>query len=195
MNSYAEVVFWDVQHGNVAYIKSPNEKHIAIDLGTGSYGNRDSEFSPLFHLKHEWGGDQLNYLIITHPHKDHIDDILNFSRQPRVLLCPKYLPRQDIMEGIRDGDILLAPHHERENGYHNDLINLINPRLTIVSDGRFCDTSANSRYSEKSREWLVHRRNSENITRKCLTTNSDGAVFLRFGYDATREKFLYVTIN
>lgn len=83
---------------------------------------------------------------------------------------------------VEDADILLAPHHGRESAYHKEFVELVNPRVTIVSDGSLCDTSANHRYSAKSRGWTVHndtRRTSE--TRKCLTTNCDGEVYVSFG--------------
>lgn len=52
MNSHVEMVFWDVQHGHATYIKTPNNKHIVIDLGIGDYSGNDSTFSPLKQLKY-----------------------------------------------------------------------------------------------------------------------------------------------
>jgi hypothetical protein len=46
-----EVTVWDVQHGSAAYVKTPTEKHLAIDLGVGSFkAPADATFSPLYHL-------------------------------------------------------------------------------------------------------------------------------------------------
>jgi len=289
MSSQVEMVFWDVQHGHSTYIKSPNNRHIAIDLGIGDYSGSNTEFSPLRHLKYNYRVNQLDYVIVTHPHLDHIDDILNFDLlDPKVFHRPKQLTNQEVMEGVRqqdktkyekyceinnrynnpigggandpdnsdnfggmkimsfvpltcshdnfnnhsivtvieyadikvvipgdnqkcsfdalmlqnafqtaikDTDILLAPHHGRESGYDNDFVNLVNPRLTVVSDGRFCDTSANGRYSQKSRGWLVHKNeNGTSSERKCLTTNSDGEVFIKFGYNDNGSRFLSVHI-
>lgn len=275
MSSQVEIVFWDVQHGHATYIKTPNKKHIVIDLGIGDYSGKDTAFSPLKHLKYKYGVDQLDYVIITHTHLDHIDDILNFDLlSPKVLHRPKHINNEEVMEGVRDqdkakfekyceinnrynqpigggtddpdnpdnlggmkivsftpttcsrnnfnnhsivtaieysgikvvipgdneacsfqelmkretfkaavkdADILLAPHHGRENGYYNDFVTHVNPRLTIVSDGRFCDTSANGRYSQKSRGWTVFKGDGTSSERKCLTTNSDGEIFVKFG--------------
>ena len=61
--SETKIVFWDVEHGHAAYLKAPNGRHIVIDLGTGSYGSGD-EFSPLDHLKYQYGIKQLDYVII-----------------------------------------------------------------------------------------------------------------------------------
>lgn len=288
--SNCTVMFWDVQHGHATYIKTPNNRHIVVDLGTGDYSGNNLEFSPLRHLRSNYGVSQLDYVIITHPHLDHIDDILNFDMMsPKVFHRPKQLSNEEVMEGVLDrdrpkflkyceinslyntpisdnspnrtsnpdnwgglkiasfvpsscnhnnfnnhsivvvieyagskivipgdnencsfeellqsqsfrnaienADILLAPHHGRESGYHLDFINLVNPRLTVVSDGRFCDTSANPRYTAKSRGWTVHRRTGESRERKCLTTNSDGEVLVEFGYNNNQSRFLAVTIE
>jgi len=289
MRSQVEMVFWDVQHGHSTYIKTPNNRHIVIDLGIGDYSGRDTAFSPLKHLKYNYGVQQLDYVIVTHPHLDHIDDILNFDLlSPKVFCRPRQLNNQEVMEGVRDqdkekyekyceindrynhpigagtddpdnpdnfgamniesftprtclhsninnhsiitvieyadmkvvipgdnescsfdelmqqetfktaiknADILLAPHHGRESGYNNDFVNIVNPRLTVVSDGRFCDTSANGRYSQKSRGWVVHKSNGTSTERKCLTTNSDGEVFIKFGYNHDMNRFLSVRIT
>lgn len=288
MSSHVEMVFWDVQHGHATYIKSPNNRHVIIDLGIGDYSGRDTQFSPLRHLKNNYGVQQLDYVVITHPHLDHIDDILNFELlRPKVLCRPGEITNAEVMEGareqdkeklskyceindryiykieggtddpnipenygamkihtflpntcshnninnysiitvieyaeikvvvpgdnescsfdellklenfktaIKNADILLAPHHGRESGYNNDFVNLVNPRLTVVSDGRFCDTSANCRYSQKSRGWNVYKTNGRSIERKCLTTNSDGEVYIKFGYNDDKSRFLSVQI-
>lgn len=102
-----EVKIFDVQHGSSAYIKTPNNKHILHDLGCGSYNNGD-EFSPIHYVKNilnRQGIERLDKVIITHPHKDHIDDILNFMDvHPRVLHRPHSITREKVMEGVRDED-------------------------------------------------------------------------------------------
>lgn len=290
MSRQVELVFWDVQHGHSTYIKTPNNRHIVIDLGIGDYSGKDQNFSPLKHLKYNYNVQQLDYVIITHPHLDHIDDILNFDLlSPKVLNRPRHITNKEVMEGVRDADkakflkyceindryngtitddspdntsrpenwgglkietftpsscnhnnfnnhsiitvieyadikvvipgdnekcsfdelllserfkkaitnadILLAPHHGRESGYYLDFLNLVNPRLTVVSDGRFCDTNANAKYSAKSRGWLVHKKSGTSIERKCLTTNSDGEVYIKFGYENDNSRFLSVSIE
>jgi len=287
MNNQVEMVFWDVQHGHATYIKSPNGRHIVIDLGTGQYSNNDRTFSPLKHLQYRYGVTQLDYIIITHPHLDHIDDILQFdSLNPKVLWRPTLISNQEVMKGvrpsdwikfnkyceindkynmsissnnynntddpnnwgglqitgfnaincnhnnfnnfsritifqyedikvvipgdnesesfeellrnnffltkIRNADILLAPHHGRESGYNTDFINRVNPKLTIVSDGKKVDTSANSRYSQISSGWTVHKRSGGSEKRYCLSTNNDRHIVVRFGVDFDSSRFLYV---
>jgi len=287
-----KLIIWDVQHGSAAYLKTPNDTHIAIDLGVGSYKGRDATFSPLNHLKNKWGVNRLDHLIITHPHLDHIADILNVGLlDPRVLSRPKHLSAEDVWAGnkeadrqtkriiekylevndyysnpitpgtspldsannggvdiktftpsesstsnlnnhsiivvvsyaglkiiipgdnepaswdellalssfksaIADVDILVAPHHGRDSGFHSDLFKYFQPRLTIISDGRFSDTSATDRYSAVTRGWTVHRRTGQDVERKCVTTRNDGVIDIELGKNSSNgNSFLSVTID
>lgn len=276
MSNKVEMTFWDVQHGNATYIKTPNDRHIVIDLGVGTYSG-GGYFSPLRHLREKYYVKQLDYVIVTHPHKDHIEDIMEFDTlKPKVLRRSKELTDKEIMKGVReedremfekyceicnrynlpvekydinypsnptnwgglsintfhsphcshdnfnnhslitileyanikviipgdnedgswselfkdndfvsaikDCDILLASHHGRESGYNKNFVKYANPRITIVSDGKYCDSSANVRYSNASRGWIVYNKNKQaSKKRYCLTTNSDGTVKVEFG--------------
>ena len=87
-------ITWNVQHGSAALVQTPNGQHIAIDLGA------DEGFSPLLHLRYGMGINQLDKVIITHPHLDHIEDISNFDLlSPRILLLPNQLTAADISNG------------------------------------------------------------------------------------------------
>jgi beta-lactamase superfamily II metal-dependent hydrolase len=97
------LIVWDVQHGSAAYMKTPNSKHIAFDLGTGSLKDSNQTFSPLLHLKKKWKVTQLDQTIITHQHRDHIDDIFNFDDlSPKVLRRPKHLTETEIRGDSRN---------------------------------------------------------------------------------------------
>lgn len=279
----AEMIIWDVQHGNAIYVKTPNNKHLVFDLGIGDYSGHNEFFSPLMKLWHDYNVRQIDYLMITHPHLDHIDDILNLDYfNVLVLNRPRHLTKEDIFQDIRnkdkskfekyfeyhekftidisgtekdpsinanygglnfqffssptlpvvnlnnhsiitileyvgikviipgdnefasldllmkneafknaikDCDILIAPHHGRESAYHSEFVLHANPRVTIISDGSICDTSANSKYSANSRGWLVWKKGTSISTeRKLLTTNSDGEIYVTFGL-STDPKF------
>jgi len=281
-----DVIFWDVQHGNATYIKTPNGRHVVIDLGTGSYKGK-STFSPLLYLKERFGVNRINFLRITHPHKDHISDIFNIDElNPIIFSRPKGLTREDVMKDVREedkpyyekyfkfserynvpvseedklnntnnwggvvfesfypsldrininncshvtvisyaqskiiipgdneppswnellsntsfvkaiknADVLLAPHHGRNSGWCKDLFNHFKPSLTIISDGRFGDTSATDRYSNISTGWIVHRRSGGNEKRYCVTTRKDGVIRVRCYYGENRQTYRAVTIN
>jgi competence protein ComEC len=112
MAGQVEMVFFDVKYGNSTYIKSPNGKHIVIDLGKGSLRNKNEDFSPLLHLQSKCNVSQLDYVIITHPHKDHIADIMNFVELvPKVLCNPFDLTKEEIInDKISNSDM---PFYER----------------------------------------------------------------------------------
>ena len=99
MAKQAVMTVYDVQLGLSVHIKAPNGKYIVIDLGTGTEtsGNK----SPL--LKRLY--DDIGYMIITHPHLDHIDDILNFDRNaPTTLRRASSITNEEVMEGVRECD-------------------------------------------------------------------------------------------
>jgi beta-lactamase superfamily II metal-dependent hydrolase len=283
-----QIVVWDVQHGNAAYLRTPNGRHIVVDLGAGSYGSSERTFSPLLHLKYKWGVELLDGVIITHPHRDHLDDIFNFGElSPRVFTRPQHLdeasiragnqvkdrevidkyleinrrynqpvqasdnpfipvnnggvqisrffPRecstknlnnhsvacvvsyagckmvipgdneqpswdellkdQSLVEAIQGTHILLAPHHGREAGFSASLFKYFNPLLTVISDGRFCDTSATDRYDDVTQGWVVHKRSGGKEDRKCVTTRNDGVIDIKFGKNTDGKPFIEVRID
>ena len=96
MAKLATMTVWDVQLGLAIHVKVPNNKYIVIDLGTGTYNT-----SPL--RKRMW--DNIAYMVITHPHLDHISDILNFDiNAPKILCRPPLLTNEEVMEGVRQCD-------------------------------------------------------------------------------------------
>ncbi|HEY4089738.1 MAG TPA: MBL fold metallo-hydrolase [Bryobacteraceae bacterium] len=280
-------IIWDVEHGSASFIVTPSGRTFAVDLGVGSYHDSDDSFSPLLHLKRN-GVSQLDAVILTHPHRDHIDDIHNFDAlAPKLLVTAAHLTEQEIraenrstdqpiidkyleilrrynapappsashpftaqnnggvevkcfvpsvcartnlnnhsvvtvfsyagfkllipgdneppswdellkkldfIEAIKDTDVLVAPHHGRESGFSANLFKTINPRITIISDGRFCDTSATSRYSGNSRGWKIHKRGGGSESRNCLTTRSDGTITVEFGTNSD-GRYLEITVD
>lgn len=289
-----DIIFWDVQRGSSAYINTPNGASIVHDLGTGSYKTGDKEFSPLLHLKKS-GLEKLDYAIITHPHGDHISDIVNLDKlPPRVLNWPdriysvgeidsitgakpmeqaenerylfeKYLEviqyysgsvdpehnprlaannggvdiqvftptscsewdfnnhslvtvisyghtkvlltgdngitsweellgRDDFIDSVRDVDILLAPYHGKDWGFHHKLFRYFSPKLTIISEGRHLD-KAIDRYRQVSEGWIVHKRGGGVDQRRCLSTREDGAILVKLGVNPEGGPFIYVFID
>lgn len=275
-------IVWDVQHGSATTIITPDNKYIAVDLGAST---SEGGFSPLLHLRDSFGVQQLHTVIVTHPHRDHLDDVENFDAlSPRVLCRPSHLSdkevisanraednekidkyleihkryngsvdagmdfqdptavgnviirtfipttatrtninnhsvvvvasyagskillpgdnepvswrellgRKDFLDAISGTDILVAPHHGRDSGFCSDLFQHITPKLVLISDGRFCDTSATSRYSNQATGWPVHKRGGGREDRKCVTTRKDGTIDIRFWKDGTQP---YLTVE
>ena len=114
MARLATMTVWDVQLGLAIHVKAPNGKYIVIDLGTGTPESGNS--SPL--RKRMW--DNIAYMIITHPHLDHISDILNFdTNAPKILQRAKSLTNEEVMTGVRDCDKAKFEKYCQINDYYN----------------------------------------------------------------------------
>ena len=90
-----ELVFtlWDVGHGMSIWINTPNGTNHWIDLG------RTPEFSPSEHVGHAYHVSGIDYLVISHPDADHLEDLPQFREtfgHPRGLLRNKSLPAADM---------------------------------------------------------------------------------------------------
>ena len=85
--------------------------------------------------------------------------------------------------------VLVASHHGRKSGFCGEVFDLLHPLITIVSDGRFQDSSATGRYYEVTKGVML---NGEE--RRVLTTRRDKTVTvevtddggLRVGCDLVR---------
>lgn len=275
MSTELQIKIWDVEHGHGVYINTPTGKHIVIDLGTGSYSDGDT-FSPLLHLKNNYGVNKIDYLILTHPHMDHIDDIVNLDEvRPKSVSFPKFsqekkkelqkncreqdkekvkkfieyhdsytspvashestcnsavsgveaiqvfrsskeqsnindvscvtviqhlgykivipgdnekssweelLAKPEFREAIKDVDVYLASHHGRESGYHKEVIDILNPKLVIISDSKKHSTTTEE-YTRKARGlkvWSLDKKGEyQSEDRKTLSTHNDGRINIR----------------
>lgn len=268
---------WNVELGLAVHVEAPNGKIIVIDLGTGEGNNS----SPLLKL---WG-QTINYMVITHPHLDHFDDILKFDLNPPKILrrvhaisndevmanateqskkkfekyvevCDRYsssieltdpntplrvnnydgldmqffsttvcshdnfnnfsiitvftlanckvvvcgdnekvsfdelMKQNSFKSAVANADVLVAPHHGRESGYHDEFVKLANPRITIISDTNYSEASASKKYTDASRGWKVWKRDGSSETRDCLTTRNDGDIQVTFGESNTNPNGL-----
>lgn len=83
-----KIIFYDVEHGSCCHIITPNNKHILVDVGSKTYN------SIVEHIKKKYFnsiGGNIDQLIITHTHEDHIYDLpkLREELSPKVLRRPK----------------------------------------------------------------------------------------------------------
>lgn len=257
------IVVWDVNHGNSIWIQTPNNKYVLIDCGS----NDTTNFSPARYLKSE--GRSIDYLIVSHPHTDHIQDIeniINHNKPPMLdrpkldlerileanpegdegiirnyfdfqeqygfetsdennpeykswgagvsfhnfnpneddsnlnnlgiatfvnfggftLLCPgdieengwkRLLAQSNFVNWLKKTNFLIASHHGRNTGLYSKIFEYFTPKLTIVSDGRFRETSATDAYSKITEGWDVNKRDTKDkIKRYVLTTRNDGPI-------------------
>ncbi|SMD36063.1 Metal-dependent hydrolase, beta-lactamase superfamily II [Reichenbachiella faecimaris] len=115
MQNVLTIICWDVQHGNALFIKTPGGHSILSDLGKGSYSSRNTRFSPVNHILTRSKPKHIDLLILTHPHKDHIEDILSLNRAKvnRVIL-PVHLSKKDYLNArIRSVDKPIFEEYHR----------------------------------------------------------------------------------
>ena len=85
---------WDVGHGVSIWINTPNGANHWIDLG------RTPDFSPSEHVARAYRVSTIDYLVISHPDKDHLEDLPQFRAtfgNPRVLHRNNSLPEADMV--------------------------------------------------------------------------------------------------
>lgn len=85
---------WDVEHGLSIWIRTPNGQNHWIDAGH----NNQTDFSPARHVSQAYKENSIDYLIISHPDKDHIEglpELIKYLGKPRVICRNKTLPEVD----------------------------------------------------------------------------------------------------
>lgn len=80
-----EVYFFDIGQGDAILIQTPNKQNIIIDMGSNKGVKELSKIIP-------WWNKNIELLIITHPHDDHITGI--------PLLIKKYNIKKIIFNGV-----------------------------------------------------------------------------------------------
>ena len=79
---------WDVGHGISIWVVTPNGQNHWFDLG------KTPDFSPSLHVHKQYGVKEIDYLLVSHPDKDHLEDLPNFRSafgDPRALMRNKSL--------------------------------------------------------------------------------------------------------
>lgn len=87
MNEFTCII-WKVEHGSAAFVQCPNGRTIMFDAGSSD------DFSPSRHLKRECRLGRLDWLIISHPDRDHISDLphLHSKLRPRRFTRNQTIP-------------------------------------------------------------------------------------------------------
>ncbi len=100
------------------------------------------------------------------------------------------MDKREFRDAVKSSDILVAAHHGRESGYDRNFVELVSPKLTIISD-KSSETTAIDRYTKNSTGLNVRDIKTGSIDyRKCLTTRFDGniqVVFSGFELSVTRH--------
>lgn len=85
---------WDVKRGTAIWADAAS-KDVVIDMGA-------SDFSPLEHISgRRHGVKEVDYMVVTHPHRDHIEDVLRYENgnlDLRVSTLCHNPPAEDLLE-------------------------------------------------------------------------------------------------
>ena len=102
---------WDVEHGVSIWVVTPNGQNHWLDLG------KTSEFSPTQYVAKTHKVQDIDYLLISHPDRDHIEDLPNFVSSfgsPKTLFRNKSLPDSEF-SGSRDTEYKKIMHDLHKN--------------------------------------------------------------------------------
>lgn len=129
------LTIWDVQHGSSSHLQLPNGGYVVIDLGVGDISESVATFSPLDVLRQT--GARIDEVVITHPHRDHLDDIVRWDFvSPGVLRRPRHLTEQEIRAGNKPGDsAILDKYFEVDRRYTGSVAQQSNPEEPTVNGG------------------------------------------------------------
>jgi competence protein ComEC len=112
MSEYVlDIRIWDVNHGSAMFLRAGN-RNVVIDAGA------NSEFSPAWWINNRFGRTKIDYLVISHPHHDHIEDLDVFKEEdllPKIVQRPKQarsiieskIEEEDNEQYIEDAEIYL----------------------------------------------------------------------------------------
>lgn len=139
-----DIYVWDVEHGDCFLIKGP-EENIVIDLSQHQNG-----FSPSKNIAQHI--DEVDTLIISHPDRDHIEDILNLYEEfdPSVFVRPKSATKY-----LR---------HKKENVFTDDEYQKITEKYLEITEEKY-DSSLDVPLSSENRNKglkVKHHSLSEN---------------------------------
>jgi len=129
------VKFYDVEHGSCTHIITPNNNHLLFDIGS------KTEKSICNYLKYKYFGAYYmkpDFLVITHPHLDHISDLENmsyFNMKPKYLWLDKRAFPLQILNSDSQSQINLKNYANRLNEEYSADINWVDHPENSDSNG------------------------------------------------------------
>ena len=127
------IEIFDVGAGLAIYVKTPNGKKIFLDCGS------TSELSPAHIINPSDDKKRLDYLVVSHPHLDHISDIINVSEKYdiKVLQRNKNLDAETMRIDNPDGEDneCLKKYFSISDKFTNPVKDIDNPENTSWGKG------------------------------------------------------------
>lgn len=97
------------------------------------------------------------------------------------------LQRQDVIANLQKTNVVVAPHHGRENGYHPDIFKYCSPECVIISDKELMHDTQDAMAQTYSNHVTGDGIQFGNGRRKVLTTRSDGHILISFDGNGNRN--------
>lgn len=98
MNGKMDMVVFNVQSANCIWISTPNNKNFVFDIGVGTTVT-GQVVNPLTYIYHQ-GIRNIDALVLTHPHSDHIEGINKLGLfTVGTLYCARNISRDEILGG------------------------------------------------------------------------------------------------
>ena len=105
--------FFNVGHGSCTHIVTPNNKNFLIDVGT------NENQSIIEYLKYKLNVNQIDFLIITHPHRDHILDITNLNKLLQLKVLQRSKNAFPLQKAINEQDKILFDYANKINSEYS----------------------------------------------------------------------------
>ncbi len=106
------------------------------------------------------------------------------------------LNNRDFVHRVKGIDVFMASHHGRKSGYYPELFKLFNPKVTIISDGKFTDTSITGTYDQVTTGDFVFKNGEiSDLRKKCLTTRRNGCITVKIfksSYSSNGSCLIYI---
>ena len=102
------------------------------------------------------------------------------------------LKKESVQNELRDTNILVAPHHGRENGFNDDVFNYCSPEVVLISDKSIIHETQEGVTQLYGNKVLSDGVVFDGNKRKVLTTRNDGHILISFNETGIRN---YQKIN
>ena len=98
----------------------------------------------------------------------------------------KILQKPEVIENLQKTNVLIAPHHGRENGYHTDIFNYCSPECIVISDKELMYGTQDAMAQTYANHISGNGVPFGSEYRKVLTTRKDGHILISFSPDGGR---------
>src|SRR5215472_12538088 len=94
-----EIYFIDVEGGQATLIVDPNGSSLLVDTGWSGFDSRDA--ARIVSAAHAAGVQKLDYVLITHYHRDHVGGVAQLAQQVHIGTFVDHGPNQEDSDSSR----------------------------------------------------------------------------------------------